>query len=64
MDARELYEQAKTKVKVFNHADLTKKSPRACRVILKAPAKATKNTIDPYQFIGGLLLCCLPLSYR
>ena len=42
-DARELYEQATTRVKAFNHAYITKKSPRACRVILKAPAKATKN---------------------
>lgn len=40
-DARELYELAGPRVKHYPQAQITKKNPRACRVIIKAPSRNT-----------------------
>jgi len=42
-DARELYTLATTRAKSFNNAYITKKSPRACRVVIKGPSLAQKQ---------------------
>ena len=56
-DARELYEQATTRAKEFNDAYITKKTPRSCRVIIKAPTKTTaskpKKKIKGYNSANG-----------